>query len=246
VGELNRILLKTGEVDASGRVQLSGPRARHVIDVLHGRVGQNIRVGVIDGPVGEGIIEEMNKSAVVMTCRLGSEIPDPPGVGLLLALPRPKVMKRLWAPLASLGLGHIVLTNAAKVERNYFDTKWLSEEHYRPLLIDGLMQSGDTRLPHVTVCRRFKVFVEDELDQVFAGYSRFVCHPGGRSAVDSLSSGKPGRLLLAVGPEGGWTEFELDLLKAHGFDSISLGRRVLRSDTACIAVLGLVHAVLRD
>jgi RsmE family RNA methyltransferase len=49
------------------------------------------------------------------------------------------------------------------------------------------------------------------------------------------------RVLLAVGPEGGWTDFELQLLETHGFQPFGMGSRTLRTDTACISLLALVH-----
>jgi len=240
---MNRVLFYRDEVEADGTVRLTGVRARHVIEVLHADAGQKLRVGVIDGVTGEGTVVSATKSQVVLQCVLNGRIPPVPAVDLLLAMPRPKVMKRLWAQLAAVGVGHVVVANAAKVERNYFDTQWLEKEHYVPLLVEGLMQAADTRLPQVTICRRLKPFVEDEMDELFAGGSRYVFHPGGKTALQAMHDGKKGRMLIAVGPEGGWTEFELDLLKAHGFICAGMGERILRSDTACIAALTLAHAI---
>jgi 16S rRNA (uracil1498-N3)-methyltransferase len=53
-------------------------------------------------------------------------------------------------------------------------------------------------------------------------------------------------VVLAIGPEGGWNDFELGLLEARGFQRISLGPRSLRTDTACIAMLSLVHKMIRQ
>lgn len=242
---MNRILFKAEEIGAGGEVRLSDSRAKHVLEVLGGAPGMSIRVGVIDGATGNGVVEEAGKGHVVLKCTLGGDMPPPSKADLLLALPRPKVMKRLWAPLASLGVGHIVVTNAAKVERNYFDTKWLEKEHYESLLTEGLMQCGDTRMPKVTVCRRLKVFVEDKLDEVFPGSSRFIFHPDGLPAAGALGRRKKDRVVIAIGPEGGWTGYELDLLKSGGFECISMGWRILRSDTACIAALALVNSNAR-
>ena len=85
---------------------------------------------------------------------------------VLLALPRPKVMQRLWAQLAALGVGRILLTNAERVERHYFDTHVIDRGTYRPLLIEGLQQARDTRLPDVSVHKQFRVLVEDELESL--------------------------------------------------------------------------------
>ena len=53
------------------------------------------------------------------------------------------------------------------------------------------------------------------------------------------------RVLLAVGPEGGWNDFEIRLLTSHGFHRVGMGARTLRTDTACIALLALVHDAIR-
>jgi RsmE family RNA methyltransferase len=157
-------------------------------------------------------------------------------------------MRRLWAQIAALGVGRIILTNAERVERNYFDTHVLAPECYRPLLIEGLQQARDTRLPRVSVHRQFKVLVEDELDGLDRADGpsgrglRLAADPGAKTAAGALvrQSGEV-RILVAVGPEGGWNEFETALLHAHGFKSVGMGPRTLRTDTACIALLALVH-----
>ena len=110
-------------------------------------------------------------------------LPAPPAVDLLLALPRPKVLRRLWAQFAALGVGRIVLTNAARVERHYFDTHVLEESTYRPLLIEGLQQAGDTRLPRVSIHRQFRILIEDELDGLSNDGARLVAHPGSHRSL---------------------------------------------------------------
>jgi RsmE family RNA methyltransferase len=168
-------------------------------------------------------------------------------VDLLLALPRPKVMRRLWAQLAAIGVGRIILTNAERVERNYFDTHVLEPQCYRPLLIEGLQQARDTRLPEVSIHRQFKVLLEDHLDRLFPNGSRIVAHPGATKPVSEMAPRNPAvRILLAIGPEGGWNSFELRLFEAHGFQPIGMGPRTLRTDTACIALLSLVHVMERN
>jgi len=161
-------------------------------------------------------------------------------VDVLLALPRPKVMRRLWAQLAALGVGRIMVTNAERVERNYFDTHILAPEGYRPLLIEGLQQARDTRLPVVSIHRQFKVLVEDELDALRG--LRLVAHPGADGSIrEAVRKGGDARVLLAIGPEGGWNRFEIQLLEAHGFQPVGMGSRTLRTDTAALALLTLAH-----
>jgi 16S rRNA (uracil1498-N3)-methyltransferase len=242
---MNLILLEPDEIRADGTAILAGHRARHVREVLKTAPGGTIRVGVVDGPTGTATVEE-NAEEIRLRCTLAGNISPPPRVDLLLAMPRPKVMNRLWPVLASLGVGRILIGKAWKTERNYFDTHVLEPAHIRAGLIDGLQQARDTRLPTVSVHRRFKKLVEDDLDGFGPYAARLAAHPGAADVfvggLNSLPAG--GRVLLAVGPEGGWTPFELDLLAAHAFQTVSWGPRVLRTDTACAVLLGLVQAVL--
>ena len=243
---MNLILLEQGEVTPHGTAVLSDSRAGHLLDVLKVAPGDVVRVGVIDGGSGIATVTSVVNRTVGLLCQLEAQVPARPRVDLLLALPRPKVLRRLWAQLAALGLGQIILTNAARVERHYFDTHVLTPECYRPLLVEGLQQARDTRLPQVSIHKQFKVLVEDHLDGLFPKGTRVVTDPRCETRLGDVIRKHPGeRVLLAVGPEGGWNEFELTLLTQHGFHAAGIGPRTLRSDTACIALLTLAHDALQ-
>lgn len=256
---MNLILCEPGEVAGDGRVRLTGVRATHLREVLRVTPGAEVRVGVVDGPRGRGTVLAIDETGVELRCRLDEPPPAPPAIDLLLALPRPKVMRRLWAQLAALGVGRIVLTNAFRVERHYFDTHVLDEQTYRPLLIEGLQQAKDTRLPRVSIHRQFRILIEDDLDALSGPDAlRLVAHPDASTPVTAAITTAirdqphpptparvPVRVLLAIGPEGGWNPFELDLLQRHRFQPVAMGPRVLRTDTACIALLALVDDALR-
>ena len=242
---MNLILLEPDEIQADGTAVLAGKRARHVREVLQAGEGEEIRVGVVEGAMGTATILEDAKQ-LRLQCALTDPAPAVPRVDLLLAMPRPKVMNRLWPVLAALGVGRVIISNAWKTERNYFDTHVLEPAHIREGLIEGLQQARDTRLPQVSVHKQFKKLVEEKLDGFGPYAARLAAHPGANpfptSKLAALSAGS--RVLLAVGPEGGWTPFELELLAANGFDPVSWGPRILRTDTACAVLLGLVHAGL--
>jgi len=248
---MNLILVEPFEVLADGVVRVSGARAAHLRAVLHVAPGVAVRVGVIDGGTGVGTVASVADDSVELRCAFDTSAPERPRVDLLLAVPRPKIMRRLWAQLAAMGVGQIVLTNADKVERDYFGAHAVREAVYRALLVEGLQQAKDTRLPTVSVHKRFKVLVEDDLDRLCPGGRRILAHPDdARGDAPSIASALSGiepdeRVLLAVGPEGGWNEFELALLAAHGFARVGLGPRTLTTTTACIALLALVHDALR-
>lgn len=242
---MNLILLDEHDRLDASCVTLTDARAAHLVDVLRVTPGQTVRLGLLDGPLGVGTVEAVNDGRVTLRCVFERSAPPRPGVDVLLALPRPKVIRRLWAQLAALGVGQIILTNAERVERHYFDTHLITEATYRPLLIEGLQQARDTRPPRVSIHRQFRILVEDHLDRLFGDGVRLVADPSGTSSIGSVLTQRRGeRVLLAIGPEGGWNGFELSLLAAHGFTLVGLGPRTLRVDTACTALLAITHASL--
>jgi RsmE family RNA methyltransferase len=242
---VNLILADPQELDESGVLTLSDARAAHLLDVLEVTPGRDVRVGLLDGPHGIGTVTSTGEGAVTLRCVFEQEIPARPRVDLLLALPRPKVMRRLWAQLAALGVGQIILTNAERVERHYFDAHTLQPAHSRPLLIEGLQQARDTRLPLVSIHRQFRILIEDDLDALAGDGLRLLADPSGATPITAaIGRRSPERLLLAVGPEGGWNDFERGLLQARGFELAGMGPRTLRSDTACVALLAIAHSAM--
>ena len=229
---MNRILFESSEI-ADGVATCSDARAEHILAVLHGEVGPTLKTGELDGRIGTGEIVSIEGRTVAVKVSHTEESLRP-WCDLVLAPPRPRVMKRLLPQLASLGVGTIVLVGAKKVEKDFWGATLLKEENYRPLLVDGLMQAGTSVVPRMETRRNFRRFVGDELDSLFPTANRVVGHPGG---APNAPAQKPGRLLLAVGPEGGWTDDEVSLLESHGFSRYSLGSRILRTDTALVALL---------
>ncbi len=242
---MNLIVLEESDVRDSGDVTVSGARAAHLLNVLAVTPGAAVRIGLLDGPQGTGVVTAIGNGSVTLRCAFEPAAPPRPRVDLLLAVPRPKVLRRLWAQFAAVGIGQIILTNATRVERNYFDTHVLEATCYRPLLIEGLQQARDTRLPTVTVHRQFRVLIEDRLDGLFPDGLRVVADPRAQTPIrDAIGDHAGRRVLVAIGPEGGWNDFELTLLGAHGFRAIGLGARTLRVDTACVALLAIVNDAL--
>ncbi len=241
---MNIIILKQEELTEDGRVCLADRRAKHIVSVLRAKPGQSVRIGILNGAVGTGVIEGITKTEVRLSCSINGSARPSAGIDLILALPRPLVMKRLLAPLVSLGINRLFLTNAAKVERDYYGTHWLRPEHYEPLLIEGLEQTGDTRLPQVTIIRRLKPFVEDRMDELFPSGTRILAHPSHEEDTHDIPHCTT-PVVLALGPDGGWTPYETDMFSRHGFVRMSLGSGTLRTDVACIALISVLKHLMR-
>ena len=238
---MNRILYEPDEI-VDGIATVGGVRAEHILGVLHGEVGQSLKTGVVGGLAGTSEIVAVSAPGETprVSVRVCHDTPAPaPWIDLVLAPPRPRVMKRLLPQLAALGVGRIVLIGARKVEKDFWGATLLKEEIYRPLLVEGLMQCGTTILPELLVRRNFRRFLDEELDTLFPNSDRIVAHPCPDGSATSALNGRP---LVAIGPEGGWTDNEVELLEAHGFRRFSLGPRILRTDTATISLVAVLAA----
>ena len=240
---MNRILFEKDEI-VDGIATFGGERAEHVMNVLYGEVGQVLKTGEIGGFIGTGVItgitrppSSVSSPEITVACSHDKRSLRP-WVDLILAPPRPRVMKRLLPQLATMGVGRIFLVGAKKVEKDFWGATLLKPENYRPLLIDGLMQAGTSILPTLETRRNFRKFVKEELDTLWPEAKRIVAHPyDGNRTIEQPERSNNRAILLAVGPEGGWTDEEVTLLEEHGFARYSLGSRILRTDTATIALL---------
>jgi RsmE family RNA methyltransferase len=93
----------------------------------------------------------------------------------------------------------------------------------------------DTILPEISFKRRFKPFVEDELAAVIKGTLPLLAHPG---AAAPCPRNVPGPVTLCLGPEGGFTDYEVEMLEKHGMHPVNIGTRILRTEFAVCALLG--------
>lgn len=224
---MNLILLFDEDFVSPDLVRLTGRRRDHVLGVHRVSVGDEMVVGVAGGRIGNGAVTGIDP--LEMNVRLDSEPPPALDVTLIIALPRPKVLNRVIASVTSLGVKRIYLMNAWRVEKSYWKSPKLSDDNLRLQSILGLEQARDTILPRITVHRFFRELVESE---AFPG-RKFVAHPYATAAYPAVTPAT-----LAIGPEGGFIAKEIESLVAAGFEPVTMGKRILRVETAISAILG--------
>jgi RsmE family RNA methyltransferase len=236
---MNLLLLAPHEIADGETALLTGRRHEHAREVLRVQAGGTLRVGVRGGNCGTGEVVSEGPEGLRLKLTLDREPPPRSGVSLVLAIPRPKALRRIIPAVASLGVDRVVLVNAARVEKSYFDSRILAPAVLDELLDLGLEQSRDTRPPTIAVRERFRPFVEDELD-AWAGESvRLLPHPPAQAPLSRIDHSRP--VVLAIGPDGGWVPFEVELLERRGFLPVSLGPRVLRVEVAVSYIIGRVR-----
>jgi RsmE family RNA methyltransferase len=178
---VNLLLLEPEELAGGPELWLDGRRGRHLLEVLRVTPGRVLRAGVIGGPRGTAQVLETGRLSVRLRFAAADEASESEGAlegfELLLALPRPKVLRRLLRSVASLGVRRLRLLNAWRVDKSYFESPVLQPAALRHELILGCEQGGHTRLPEVAVERLLRPFWET-LPPVEPGELRLVCEPG--------------------------------------------------------------------
>lgn len=233
---MNLLLLEPAEL-IDGEATLTGRRAEHLLTILRVVPGDTVRIGVINGKLGSGRVLAVEGGSV----RLAVELRDQPvcnhEVELILALPRPIMLQRILKQATVLGVRRFHLIRSRRVEKSFFHSPVLEPGKIRTLLLEGMEQAMDTWLPEVTIHHQFKPFMEDVLPTLSG--QGLIAHPDatGTLADIPLSDQPGGRLLLAVGPEGGWSEHELQCFSDGGFYGFTMGNRILHVDTAVVSLL---------
>nr|WP_218170803.1 16S rRNA (uracil(1498)-N(3))-methyltransferase [Pseudomonas gingeri] len=228
------LLLEEADFIAADRVVLRDRRLTHMQEVHRVALGDNLRVGRIGGLMGNAEVVRLEASEAELRVSLDQPPPAKLPLTLILALPRPKMLRRVFQTIATMGVPKVVLVNSYRVEKSFWQTPFLEPEAIREQLVLGLEQTRDTVLPEVVIEKRFKPFVEDRLPAISAGTLGLVGHPGN---YPPCPRGLDEPVTLAIGPEGGWIPYEIDLLGKSGLQPVQLGERILRVETAVTALL---------
>ena len=231
---MNLLLLRPEDFEAAGsrdasRARLRGRRCEHVRRIQRAGVGDELCVGLLGGRVGTGRVVALGDDGLELEVSLVGEPPAPRDLRLVVALPRPLVLKRVLLHATTLGVKRIALIHARRVEKSYWQSEAVSSHSIRQKLLEGLEQARDTRLPEVTLHRLFRPFAEDELGSLMGDSRGFVAHP---HASQQCPRAVVGPVTLAIGPEGGFNDFEVERLVEAGLEPVQLGDRALRVEAA--------------
>jgi RsmE family RNA methyltransferase len=240
-------------------------RTIHLLKVLRKKTGDEFDAGILGGRLGKGRIESIEADGLRFTLDLREDPPSRLPLRMAVGFSRPIQLRRILRDLSNVGLEAIDLLGTDLGEKSYRDSTLLSNGGARIALIEGAVQARDTRLPLLRVFRDAAAWLNERPWEKPQAPDA----PGAKPAIpaDSARSRSPepllivmdnarpqgsfaglntkGRpLVIAVGSERGWSDRERDLLEAAGFLRLSLGKRALRTETACVASASLAMAKL--
>jgi 16S rRNA (uracil1498-N3)-methyltransferase len=221
--------------DTKTAVRLDGRRKTHVQTVFRAVEGQIVKVGLVNGLMGTGVVTRIDNDVLELETSLSQSAPAALPLTLIMALCRPKSLKKSIEAVTSLGVKKIFIIESWRVEKSFWSSPALDPEQLLEHVYLGLEQAKDTIVPHIEFRHRFKPFVEDEIPSIIKGTRAFVAHPYDAMPCPYQVS-QP--ITLAIGPEGGFIPYEIELLKKQSFESISFGERILRVEYAIPALIG--------
>lgn len=237
---MNIILLDPKQAISVERYQLDERQYEHLIKVVKVQIGDKLRIGILNGCLGEAeyLGENGQGLAEIKVLQLNQAPPKAVPLTLVLALPRPNMLKRTLLNISAMGVKKIILLNSAKVEKSYWQSPVLAPDNIDRILLEGLEQARDTQLPQWQKMTRFRPYVEDLLPLEMEGKIGLLAHP---YQADACPINLEQESVLAIGPEGGWNEFEVSKWKEAGFKSVHLGERILKVETAVPVLLSRLY-----
>ena len=260
---MNICLFKPDEIDSP--LSIRDPRGEHLIKILHKKEGDSFTAGIIGGKSGKAVITSIDtyeskspdgrKSFTDGTISFtfeedGDGKPLYPLV-MIIGFPRPIQLKRLLRDMAGLGCAEIHLTATELGEKSYLKSDLSSPEECYNMLLEGTVQASSTHVPSIYIhenlrdCvleikKRYETAALLALDNV--GSSCSLSHYLDEKPLVSGNVIKPA--VAAIGSERGWTQSEREMLTAQGFTRVSMGKRVLRTETACTVGASLILSAM--
>ncbi|OAL78017.1 16S rRNA (uracil(1498)-N(3))-methyltransferase [Acinetobacter terrae] len=231
---MNIVLLDPRQTESEIWSITSKRQLEHLKQHINVQVGDTLKVGIREGQRYLTEVVEVTEQVVKLKPIQIESVPVKLPVTLIVAMPRPKVLRRLIMDSVTLGVEKIILLHSYRVDKSYWQTPFLQQlDQYVTL---GLEQAGDTIAPKIEIYKRFKPFVEDVLPGLItADCPAYVAHPYADMkmpfAIDHPCT-------IMIGPEGGFIPYEVDLLIKNGCQAVSLGNRIIRTETVIPYVLG--------
>lgn len=220
---------------------LRGREAHHATRVMRLKVGQPLTLFDGKGQVYQGVIREISKGEVfvsLMECI--AEDRKETRITVACGIPKQLRMERIVEKLTEVGVEAIFPIATERTVPRMKGKEEAKLKRWKRIATEAAKQCGASRLPDIP-----QVFCFSELLRLAPAYNlALFLDPAGRPLKDCLKEKKGERIIVAVGPEGGWSGKELEEAKSAGWATVSLGGHILKTDTASLAIVFILHYAL--
>lgn len=232
-------------------LDIQDERAQHILKILHKKEGECFSAGIIGGQAGTAVIKKIDveekKSSDGKKTFKGGKIyfdfkPESDGkklypLKMIIGFPRPIQLKRLLRDMASLGVQEVHLTGTELGEKSYLKSDLATKGEAEKFLLDGSVQAGSTQIPKLFIHQTLKNCLE-QID--LEGKLLALDNIEPSQSLSCALKEKPQKAVAAIGSERGWTNYERQLFRQNGFELLSMGKRILRTETASTVAVSLI------
>ena len=238
-----RFMINSGSI-SNGSAVLNGELFRHIVRVLRLSPGAPLTLVDEQGVEHEGVIERVARELVTVKITGSNHEPDPEGSGLRItvcqALPKGEKIDLILQKGTELGAHDFWLFGGSRsVARVREDQRASKLERWNRIAAEAARQCGRRTVPAVQwfpSAGEAAAAATHDLRLILWEDERT------RRLKDTLTGiPAPGSVIASIGPEGGFDPRETDLFVRHGFQSVSLGSRILRTETAAIAIVAILQ-----
>jgi RsmE family RNA methyltransferase len=246
---VNYLLLFPDELASDGRsAVLAGPRARYACEQHELVQDLEVRVSILDCGQGRGRVASANAERVCLEVELQRTEMHRTPICAVVGVSRPQTVKKVLQVAAMVGFEELCFVRAERSVQSYLGSKPMQDPGQKQELYKALEQSGDWRLPRISVVDDFRKFRKETLEKLLVGREGFIASTRAPLSARLPSLWRPGtaHALLAVGPEAGWTCEEVDAFEQAGVRPISLGERCYRVEIALSLLTGQLQTLLEQ
>ncbi len=222
---------------------LDGTAARHLIQVLRLTTGDPVALFNGDGYEYNGYLIEISRHtvAVTLTERSALEPPAPLNITLGLGITKSERMDYSLQKSVELGAAAFVpLFTARSVIKLDAQRLEKRQQHWQGIIIAACEQSGRRRIPTLATAIPLMTWLNEQHDM------SLLLDPRSTLGCDALMPPASGHIRILIGPEGGLTPTERIAAQQVGFQSVRLGPRILRTETAPLAAIAALQILWGD
>ncbi|MBR6389250.1 MAG: RsmE family RNA methyltransferase [Opitutales bacterium] len=231
---MNALIFK--DFNESRFLPFSHPKAKHIRDVLKLKSGDEIFAGVMNQNLYKTKICETPDGYEFGPNTTPLENPKQLDITLCCAFTRPQIAKRIMFEAACFGAKNLVFYAAQKGERDYLKASLYGAEEAQEQFINGAQQACSSFVPNL--------FLAENLQEALkcAEGAQTKIAPDLYESTQNISKidAKKTPICAVFGGERGFSNADRDLLRKNNFTLVSLGGRVLRTDSAIIAALAIL------
>jgi len=232
MSKTHRLFIKQGI--CKGKVRITGDEARHA-KVLRLKKGDKVEVFDKQRITGLGTIEKVDKNSVEISILSTSKVRK---TGILRALacsaPKNKRFDMLVQKSTELGIDKFI---PIITKRSVVKPRETKIERLKKIAVEAAKQSKRKTIPEISSA----ISVEEIIQNSSEYDAKLIASIKGKRIKEVLKSVKPKKIICLIGPEGGFTDEEINLALENGFKAVNLGDNILRVETAGIAILSAIN-----